>query len=482
MTACAGRRTGSGSGPASEPSLSAANASAPNADSVGACQAPAVAAGSLADTPVTDPVVSFDSAWAIVARTHWDTTYNGVNWRRVREELRPKAIAAKTTGELRSVLNDMVGRLKQSHFSIIPRESSDGATSNTSTTATSSSASPSAGSGKEPGTIGVTLRLVDRSLLVTAIDDGSRAAAAGVKPGWTLEAVDGCPLAPRLGRIPANVDPRRRALLGYSIGAAALAGAAGDTVHAVFRDGANVSRALTLTRGPERGTLAKFGNLPPIPSYLEFERVVQGARTIGVIRFNIWMPVLAPQFDAAIDSLRDTDGIVLDIRGNFGGLGIMAAGFSGHFVDSARTIGTMYQRSGPMKFIANPRTVDTRARPVAPFSGPLAVVVDELSISTSEIFAAGIQVLRRGRIFGVQTAGQALPSIPERLPNGDILYHAIADFTSPDGKPVEGVGVRPDEVIPVTRKSLLEGKDPALDAAISWAAVTATAKRKPLPQ
>ena len=208
----------------------------------------------------------------------------------------------------------------------------------------------------------------------------------------------------------------------------------------------------------------------------------QGPRTVGLIRFNIWMPVLAQQFDAAIDSLRDVDAIVLEIRGNFGGVGGMSMGFAGHFLDSARAIGTMHQRGqGPMKFVANPRRVDTRARSVKPFAGPMALVVDELSISTSEIFAGGLQAIGRARVFGVQTAGQALPSIPERLPNGDILYHAIANFTSPTGKDIEGDGVIPDVAAPVTRKALLAGKDPALDAAVAWAAASSKATPRITP-
>jgi carboxyl-terminal processing protease len=123
-----------------------------------------------------------------------------------------------------------------------------------------------------------------------------------------------------------------------------------------------------------------------------------------------------------------------------------------------------------LKFVANPRRVDTRAQPTTPFAGRLALVVDELSISTTEIFAGGLQAMGRAQLFGVQTAGQALPSVPERLPNGDILYHAIADFLSPTGKPLEGDGVRPDHVVPLTRAALLAGRDPALDAAIAWAA------------
>ena len=216
--------------------------------------------------------------------------------------------------------------------------------------------------------------------------------------------------------------------------------------------------------------MAKFGNLPPLPASLTYERVQQGGKTVGVIQFNIWMPVLAPQFDAAIDALRDADAIVIDVRGNFGGVGGMSMGIAGHFLDSALTIGTMHQRGSALKFVANPRVVDTHNHAVKVFAGPVALVVDELSISTTEIFVAGMQELGRARVFGVQTSGQALPSVPERLPNGDILYHAIADFTSPSGKPIEGAGVRPDTKAPLTRKALLAGFDPARDAAIAWAA------------
>jgi len=349
-------------------------------------------------------------------------------------------------------------------------------------TSSSSSSGAAASSSRTLGTIGVTVRYIDRVLMVTSVDQDGSGARAGVKRGWILEGASGCSLAPKLARIPSSVDPRRAALLAYSIGTAALAGGAGDTARLTFRDGGNTRRDLAIVRQPERGTTAKFGNLPPFPAHLEFERVKSGDRTIGVIHFNIWMPVLAQQFDAAVDSLRDTDAIVLDIRGNFGGVGGMAMGFAGHFLDSALTIGTMHQRSGPMKFVANPRRVDTRARSVKPFSGPLALVVDELSISTSEIFAGGLQALGRARGFGSQSAGQALPSISERLPNGDILYHAIADFTSPTGKPIEGEGVKPDVVTPITRKVLLENKDPALDAAVAWAAAAAKdPKRKATP-
>ncbi len=437
------------------------------------CVAPVANRGaevSLADTPIAEPLVTFDSAWSIIARTHWDTTYNGVNWRAVRDTLRPRAAEARTTGELRSVLSQMIGRLHQSHFSIIPREISDGAL-------------PPSGRPPEDrsGTIGATFRVLDGEVVVASVRAGGNADRAGVRTGWILDAVGGCPLSTPLARVPQSLDPRRAALSYYGIVNEALAGPVGDTLRASFRDGNDAMRVAAIERETEPGTIAKFGNLPPLNTHLEFQTVKQGGKTIGVIRFNIWMTVLSAQFDAAIDSLRNADGIVLDLRGNFGGVGGMSMGIAGHFLDSAYTIGVMHQRGLTLKFVANPRRVDTRARAVKPYAGPLALVVDELSISTTEIFAGGLQAMGRGRVFGTQTSGQALPAVTERLPNGDILYHAIADFLSPTGKPLEGDGVIPDVVAPLTRKALLTGRDPTLDAAVQWAATASAPKTKVTP-
>ena len=418
---------------------------------------------SLASSPVTDPLVTFDSAWSIIGRTHWDTTYNGVNWSAVRAELRPKAAAATTTGALRAVLSDMVARLKQSHFSIIPREVADASSGG------SGSASGGAPAPDRSGSIGAEVRYLDRTIVIAQLDHEGPAAKAGVRTGWRVQSVDGCPLSARLARMPNEPDARREALTAYSIATQALAGAVGDTATVVFADERDTDRTVRIVRAPAPGVVAKFGNLPAMNAQLTFERVKTAGKTVGIIRFNIWMPILSPQFDAAIDSLRDADAIVLDIRGNFGGVGGMSMGIAGHFLDSTRTIGTMVQRGATLKFVANPRRVDTRSRGVTPYAGPLAIVVDELSISTTEIFAGGMQAMGRAQLFGVQTSGQALPSVPERLPNGDILYHAIADFLNPVGQPLEGAGVMPDRVVPLTRAALLAGRDPALDAAMAWA-------------
>jgi len=152
---------------------------------------------------------------------------------------------------------------------------------------------------------------------------------------------------------------------------------------------------------------------------------------------------------------------VVDLRGNPGGIGILAMGLAGYFIDKPdQKLGTMYMRDLPLKFVVNPRP------PV--FEGKLAVLIDGLSASTSEIFAGGMQDLNRARIFGSRSAGAALPSMIERLPDGDGFQYAAASYKSESGKVLEGVGVTPDEPIALTRAALLAGRDPVLDAAIRW--------------
>ncbi len=412
------------------------------------------------ELPAVEPLATFDTAWAIIERTHWDTAYNGVDWNALRDSLRPSAAAASTQGELRGVLMQMVGSLNQSHFSIIPREISDVTSGETS--------NPSA---VRDAQVGLTVRWIDNEVVVAAVDSGSAADRAGVRSGWIVRTVDGDSIAQRVRRLPEDTDPRRVALTAFSLSENGLRGALGSTVDATFLDQAGVVQTRTMTREALRGQMVKFGNLPPQLARLDWERRMVDGKTIGVISFNIWMPVLVREFDLAMDSLRNSDAIILDLRGNFGGVGGMSMGIAGHFVDTVIPVGLMKTRAQEIKFAINPRRVNTANQRVTPFAGPVAIVVDELSISTTEIFAAGMQSLSRARIIGSQTAGQALPAVAERLPNGDILYHAIANFLSPSGASIEGDGVLPDQRIQLSRELLRDGRDPALDAAIKWAAI-----------
>jgi carboxyl-terminal processing protease len=410
----------------------------------------------------TVAVATFDSAWHRVRRAHYDTAMRGVDWERVREELRPKAERAATLGELRGVLSEMLGRLGESHYAIIPQE-----------TDVVLDAGPAGDDPKtQAGDVGMTVRLIGTDIVVAQVVPAGPADQAGVKPGWIVDSVGSFTArrsAASLARLRTEAE-RRQALVRLPRRVhASFSGAPGSIVRAAFRDGAGGRVVLALTRRATPGELVRFPNLPPFMALLERERLpLAGGGCVGVIRFNIWMAALLDDFDRAVDALRDCRGIVVDLRGNPGGLGAMVMGVGGHFLDSTVSLGTMRTRSGELRFVVNPRRATSSGEPVRPYAGSLAILVDPLTGSTSEVFAAGMQAIGRARIFGETSAGQALPAMATRLQTGDVLLHVTADLVAPDGRRVEGRGVVPDEPVPLRRESLLAGRDAALEVAVRW--------------
>jgi carboxyl-terminal processing protease len=128
----------------------------------------------------------------------------------------------------------------------------------------------------------------------------------------------------------------------------------------------------------------------------------------------------------------------------------------------------MVARDNTFQLPANPRFVGAAGQPVQPYAGPVAILVDEITASASEVFAGGMQELGRVRVFGRRTSGQALPALLDDLPNGDAFYHPISDFVTPKNVRFEGRGVIPDEEIPLTRADLLAGKDQDVAHALRW--------------
>lgn len=406
-----------------------------------------------AQTP--QAVETFDAAWTLVRDTHFDKTFNGVDWDAVRTELRPRAAAANTPAELRGVLRDMLGRLGQSHFAVIP-SSADAPAGNVATL--SGSAEP-----------GFDFRLVGRELLVTSIEADGAAAASGVRPGWRITAIGAAPADQLLRSAFEASNDRLRQLEAWRVATTRLRGAAGTHADVTFSDARDMPVTLSIERRAETGEPVTVGSLPTMFVRVDWRR----ARTprnaqAGIIGFNVWMAAVDARFQQAMDALRDADGIVIDLRGNPGGLAAMLMGISGHFVAERKPLGIMKTRESELRFFANPRVVNARGERVAAYAGPVAILVDGLTGSASECFTGGMQSIRRARVFGQTSMGQALPALFDRLPNGDVLIHAYGDFLTADGTRLEGRGVIPDEPVALRREDLLAGRDATLDAALAW--------------
>jgi carboxyl-terminal processing protease len=395
---------------------------------------------------------SFEMVWQTVRDKHWDPKLGGLDWQAIHDELRPKVEKAATLDEARAVMSDMLDRLKQTHFGIVPAEAyrEMGATT------------ADADSGPRDGSPGIDARVIDSHVLVTSVEPDSPAAAAGVKPGWEILRIDGKDLAPGLAKIRDSLSsqPTLLDLLQAHAVTNRLSGQIGKSVELQFLDGRDKKVSVKLTRARPRGQLALFGNLPPVHFWVESRTVKPN---IGYVRFNLFFEPdsLIAAFQQAVQACQTCDGFIVDLRGNPGGIGGLATGVAGWFTDKqGQRLGSMFLRGATIKFAVFPRA--------EPFRGPLAILVDGCSASTSEVFAGGLKDLGRARIIGTRTAGAALPSVFTRLPDGDGFQYAVANYISEGGQALEGFGVTPDQEVKLTRPQLLEGQDPALDAAVSW--------------
>jgi carboxyl-terminal processing protease len=395
---------------------------------------------------------AFEIVWRTIRDKHWDPKLGGLDWQAVHDELRPQMEKAATAEEGRAILGQMIARLGQSHFEIIPAEAYQVQGEEQKTTA---------GQGPRSGTLGFTIRIVDGQALVTAVAKDLPAAKAGVRPGWLVRTIGKGDVAAILARVrTARKDSRFLEYQRYLAVAGRLAGKAGEPVSLVFEDGAGKATARTIPLAVRTGTPAPLGDLPTF--YVSYEsRTVAG--NIGYFSLNAFFdpPRVLNAVEEAVLANQNADGFILDLRGNPGGIGGMAMGVGNWFVREPNLkLGTLSARDGAMHFVLYPRA--------QAYGGPLAILVDGQTGSTAEILSGGLQDLKRARIFGTRTAGQALPAQIMRLPNGDGFLHAFANYVSAGGQPLEGRGVTPDVEIPLTRDALLKGKDLALDAAVAW--------------
>lgn len=392
---------------------------------------------------------AFDQVWTTIRDRVPPPERAGADWEAVGRRYRERVAGLESAGELRDLLREMLAELDRSHLAILPGEAASAVTTG------------STNGGRASGSAGFRVKVLKGRAVVFAVDPQGPAAEAGVRPGWLVRRVRGRPLSPWLKRIGESFGSSSlRELRLEEAVRARLAGEPGETVRIGFLDGDERERELTIRLGKARGEMARFGRLPPTPVWVSFER---RSGPIGVLAFNAFLDPgrLMPAFESAVESCRDCRGMIVDLRGNRGGIAAMAMGLAGWFVgEQGHHLGTMTTVEGEIRFAVFPRP--------EPFEGPLALLVDGATASTAEILAGGLQDLERARLFGSRTAGAALPSVIHRLPTGDGFQFPVASYRSASGAQLEGEGVVPDEVVVPARQDLLSGSDPALEAAAAW--------------
>lgn len=420
---------------------------------------------------------SFDIVWRTVKENHFDPKFGGVDWDAVREEFAPRVANARTDRELHALLQQMLNRLGRSHFNIIPPEAipSIGEEENLKE-GEGEDETPGAEEPRRKGSlraaeqltygIGIDLRVVGGVALVTRVEPGSTAARAGLRTGHVLRSINGQPLSEilRTLRLVAVYEPSARNQIPAEIIVGYINGPPGTSVKLTFLDGRNRVRRAVVPREHLKGELVPLFQALPA-QFVEFESArLRGG--VGYVRFNLFAAPVLEKFCAALRSMKDAPGIILDLRGNRGGLLGLVYGLGGLVEMRPVSFGVMRTRAGWHDLGIVPQKNGYR--------GQLVVLIDAETQSAAEIFAGGVQASGRAVVIGQRSAGATLPSAAKELPTGAILQYAFADFVAADGRLIEGSGVEPNLSVKLTRRQLLAGRDPQLEAALNAIETKAT--------
>ena len=165
---------------------------------------------------------------------------------------------------------------------------------------------------------------------------------------------------------------------------------------------------------------------------------------------------------------QNIDGLVIDLRANGGGSLQEANELTGLFIEQ-----------GPTVLVKDSRGRTERQQdpdPTQVYSGPLAVVVDRLSASASEIFAGAMQDYGRALVIGSQTYGKGTVQSIQPLNHGQLKL-TLAKFYRISGESTQNQGVLPDIAYP----SLYDGRDigeSKLPDALPWDTIKPISFRK----
>jgi carboxyl-terminal processing protease len=254
------------------------------------------------------------------------------------------------------------------------------------------------------GGVGITVLPAPGGLLVRRTSVGS-VHVEGVRPGDTILGVDGVSTA----------------RLSYHEAVGRILGVPGTTVTLRLRRGQHTLEVKLMRQ--------QF-KLHPVHAQLDGD--------VGVIRISAFSRGSAAATASAVRRLRAEGArdLVLDLRGNPGGLLSQAVTIASLFLHHGSTVVSLAGAHRPRQIVY--------AHGAVSVSTPLAVLVDAGSASASEVVAGALKDQGRATIVGLPTYGKSLVQQIDRLPSGAALKLTVARYLTPAGYDISRGGVRPD--------------------------------------
>lgn len=192
-------------------------------------------------------------------------------------------------------------------------------------------------------------------------------------------------------------------------------------------------------------------------------RVLDAERRVGYVRISIFGEQTAQELRTGLAELADQeiDRLVLDLRGNGGGL-----------VDAAVEITSQFLRKGQVLREVK-RENQERFYPVKTANSPafdweIALLIDGGTASASEIVAGALHDQRQAVLIGEKTFGKGSVQEVHELPDGSSLHVTVARWLTPNGQQIDGSGLAPDVEVNISAEDRDAGYDPQLVRAQAW--------------
>jgi carboxyl-terminal processing protease len=262
--------------------------------------------------------------------------------------------------------------------------------------------------------LGVELKADQGMLVIVHVLPGSPAERSGIRAGDRIVAVNG-----------QSTEP-----LSTDEAAALLQGEEGTYADVTVRGSSDEPRQFHVRREHVE-----------VPS-IENPRIVDEQLGIAYLKLSSFQKTTSRDLDAALWKLYNSGmrGLILDVRGNPGGLLTSAVEVADKFVFQGNIVSTR-GRNPQEAFRYDARWAGT-------WRVPLVVLIDGDSASASEIFAAAIRHYGRGPLVGSRSYGKG--SVQGIFPLGAAgvgVRLTTAKFYSPGGQPISGTGVQPDVAV-----------------------------------
>ncbi len=181
-------------------------------------------------------------------------------------------------------------------------------------------------------------------------------------------------------------------------------------------------------------------------------------RNIGYIQISSFIGSSTPnEFLEALEKTKDTQGLILDLRGNTGGLLPNAVFIANLFIPTGKIV-SIVGRNGS-KYDINAQDTEYL------IEKPTVVLIDGGSASASEILSGALKDYNKAKLLGTTTYGKGMVQKIIPMPNETGLNITVAKYLTPKGTDINKKGINPDIEVKLNIKDVKNNKDPQLQAA-----------------